>query len=411
MKIYKRDFYLNKIFPHIDKNIVKIITGMRRSGKSVILNQVKEYINKEKNVALDNVLIIDKELDKFKKIRDNNDLSLYIDNHFEDISGKKYLFIDEVQLIESWEISINSFLKRGDYDIYLTGSNSSLLSSEISTLVAGRYINIEIFPLSFREYFEFSKSKFSDPSEAFDYYVRYGGLPYILSYTKEQLEDEFIFQYIKAIYNTVVLKDIVEKYPIRDIAELERISMYLFDNTGNLTTANKISDYLKSVKSGLTVQTVLTYLKYFSESYMVHKCQRYDIRGKKLLTVNSKYYSNDVGLINGVLGYSFNRIGGILENIVYLELITKGYEVKVGYFNNKEIDFIAEKRNKKVYIQVTYQLGNPEGETYKREYEPLLSIKDNYPKYILSMEGRLAGEGEYGIKRENICEFLLNDDL
>ena len=187
--------------------------------------------------------------------------------------------------------------------------------------------------------------------------------------------------------------------------------MYLFDNIGNLTTANKISDYLKSLKSTLTVQTVLNYLKYFTESYMLHKCQRYDIRGKRLLSVNSKYFSNDIGLINGVLGYSFSRIGGILENIVFLELLRKGYDVKVGYINDKEIDFIGVKRNKKVYIQVTYQLGNPEGETYKREYAPLLAIRDNYPKYILSTEGRMASEGEMGIRRVNIGEFLLENEL
>ncbi len=409
MKIYKRSFYLNKIYPHIDKNIIKIITGMRRTGKSVFLKQIKEEIHQKTNAT--NILFIDKELDEFQLIKDNSDISSYINNYFKDVIGKKYLFIDEVQLIESWEKSINSFLKKNDYDIYITGSNSSMLSSEISTLVAGRYINIEIYPLSFQEYYEYSKDKFTDENDAFNYYVRYGALPYILSFTKEQMEDEFAFQYIKAIYNTVILKDIIQKNSIRDASELERISMYLFDNIGNLTTANKISDYLKTVKSKLTVQTVLNYLKYFTESYMLHNCQRYDIRGKKLLTVNSKYYSNDIGLINGVLGYSFNRIAGILENIVFLELLRKGYEVKVGYINDKEVDFIGEKRNEKVYIQVTYQLGNPDSVTYKREYDSLLSIKDNYPKYILSMDGKIAGEGESGIYRINICDFLLNNTL
>ena len=411
MKIYNRSFYLKRIIPHTDKNIIKIITGMRRSGKSVILKQIKEHLTKKNEIDLNNYLLIDKELNEFKTIRDNGDLSSYINKYFKDIQGKKYLFIDEVQLIESWEKSVNSYLKSGDYDIYLTGSNSSMLSSEISTLVAGRYIDFEVHPLSFQEYYAFTGDKFDNQNEAFDYYVRYGGLPYILSYSKDQMEDEFIFQYIKAIYNTIVLKDIVEKYPIRDTSELERISMYLFDNIGNLTTANKISDYLKSLKSKLTVQTVLNYLKYFTESYMLHKCQRYDIRGKRLLSVNSKYYSNDIGLVNGILGYSHNRIGGILENIVYMELTRKGYDVKVGYINDKEIDFIGEKRNKKVYVQVTYQMGNPEGETYKREYAPLLAIRDNYPKYILSTEGKLAGEGEYGIQRINIAEFLLKNEL
>jgi len=411
MKIYKRKFYLRKIIPHINKNIIKIITGMRRTGKSVILKQTRDYIIEKENVDIKNTLLIDKDLNEFKTIKDNDDLSVYIENSLKDISGKKYLFIDEVQLIDNWEKTINSYLKLEEYDIYITGSNSSMLSSEISTLVAGRYINIEVSPLSFNEYYEFIGNRFTDTSEAFEYYIRYGGLPYILCYSKEQLEDEIIFQYIKAIYNTVVLKDIIEKYPIRDTAELERISLYLFDNIGNLTTANKISAYLKSLKSGLTVQTVLNYIKYFTDSFLLHKCQRYDIRGKKLLTINSKFYANDIGLINGVLGYSINRIGGMLENLVYMELLRKGYDIKIGYINDKEIDFIAEKRNKKVYIQVTYQLGDPTGSTYQREYAPLLSVKDNYPKYILSTDGKIAGEGEHGINRVNIGEFLLKNEL
>jgi len=339
MKIYQRKFYLRKIIPHINKNIIKIITGMRRTGKSVILKETRDYIIEKENVDIKNTLLIDKDLNEFKTIKDNDDLSVYIENSLKDISGKKYLFIDEVQLIDNWEKTINSYLKLEEYDIYITGSNSSMLSSEISTLVAGRYINIEVSPLSFNEYYEFIGNRFTDTSEAFEYYIRYGGLPYILCYSKEQLEDEIIFQYIKAIYNTVVLKDIIEKYPIRDTAELERISLYLFDNIGNLTTANKISAYLKSLKSGLTVQTVLNYIKYFTDSFLLHKCQRYDIRGKKLLTINSKFYANDIGLINGVLGYSINRIGGMLENLVYMELLRKGYDIKIGYIKGFEVQW------------------------------------------------------------------------
>jgi len=411
MKIYKRKHLLKKIIPHIDKNIIKIITGMRRSGKSVILKQIRNYIFEEKSSGKKNYLIIDKELNSFNTIQNDKDLTAYIENNFKNTEGKKYIFIDEVQLIEKWEKTINSLLKLEEYDIYITGSNSSMLSSEISTLIAGRYINIEVSPLSFQEYYEFVGNLFIDSNEAFEYYLRYGGMPYILCYSKEQLEDDIIYQYIRAIYNSVVLKDIIEKNPIRDTAELERISIYLFDNVGNPTTASKISYYLKSLKSGLTVQTVLNYIKYFTDSYLMHKCQRYNIRDKKLLSVNSKYYANDIGLINGVLGYSINRIGGILENLVYMELLRKGFDVKIGYINGKEIDFIAEKRNKKVYIQVTYQLGDPAGDTHKRKYGPLLAIKDNFPKYILSTEGKIAGEGELGIKRLNVCEFLLNNKL
>ena len=411
MKLFQRKQYLDKIIPHIDKNIIKIMVGMRRSGKSVILNQIKDYLFKNKNIAPENIVLIDKEKEKHDSMTTYKDLSLYIKNSFENVLGKKYLFIDEVQLIENWEKTVNSLLKSGNYDLYLTGSNSTMLSSNISTLISGRYIDFEIHPLSFKEYYEFIGDKFTDPNEAFDYYVRYGGLPYILCYNKEQLEDDIIYQYLRAVYNTVLLKDIVEMHSIRDASELDRISKYMFNNIGNITAAINISKYLKTLKSGLAVATVISYLKYFTDSYLMHKCQRYDIEGKKMLTINSKFYSNDIGIINGILGYSQKRIGGMLENIVYMELLRKGYTVSVGYINGKEIDFIGEKRNKKVYIQVTLQLGDHEGNTYKREYTPLLSIKDNYPKYILSMEGKLAGEGEMGIKRVNIVEFLLDNNL
>jgi uncharacterized protein len=411
MKLFQRKQYLDKIIPHMDKNIIKIIVGMRRSGKSVILKQIMKYLIKNKSIAQENIVLIDKEDEKHDSIIAYKDLSLYIKNSFKNVTGKKYVFIDEVQLIESWEKIVNSLLKSGDYDIYLTGSNSSMLSSKISTLIAGRYIDFEVHPLSFHEYYKFIGDKFTDYNEAFDYYIRYGGLPYILCYNKEQLEDDIIYQYLRAVYNTVILKDIIEINSIRDASELNRISRYMFNNVGNITTAVNISKYLKTVKSGLAVATVINYLKYFIDSYLMHKCQRYDIEGKKLLTINSKFYSNDIGIINSTFGYSQKRISGVLENIVYMELKRKGYTVSVGYINGKEIDFIAEKRNKKVYIQVTLQLGDPEGSTYKREYTALLAIKDNYPKYILTMEGKLAGEGEYGIQRINIVKFLLKNDL
>jgi uncharacterized protein len=407
MKIFNRKHYLDKIIPHIGKNIIKIMSGMRRSGKSIILKQISDYIT-QKSINKNNIVFIDKELDVFDKIKNADDLTNYIESQFKNIEGNKYIFIDEIQLIESWEKVINSYLKQEQYDIYITGSNSSMLSSELSTLIAGRYINIDIYPLTFNEYYEFSGSKFNTIEEAFEYYLRYGGMPYLLCYTKNQLEDDIIYQYLKAVYNTVVLKDIIQRHSIRDSSELERIASYMFDNTGSLTTANNISKYLKSTGSSLTVTSVINYIKYFIDTYLMHKCQRYDINGEKLLTVNSKYYANDIGLISGVLGYSGNRINGILENIVYIELLKRGYNIKVGYINGNEVDFLAEKRNNRLYIQVTYQLGSPEGSTYEREYRPLLAIKDNYPKYILSTEGKIAGKGERGIKRMNIVDFLLS---
>lgn len=409
MKLYKRTTYINKITPHINKNVVKILSGMRRTGKSVILKQVIDFIKDTYQIPDKNIVSIDKELHSFSHILDEKTLSGYIDTQVNGVKGKKYIFIDEVQLIQNWQIPINSYLKSGDYDLYITGSNSDMLSSELSTLVSGRYINIEVFPLSFREFYDFSKGKFKNPSESFDCFIRYGGMPYLLCYSKEQLEDEIIYQYLRDLYNTIVLKDIVQRYSIRDSEELDSTILYMFDNIGNLTTAQNISKYLKSTGSSLTVTSVLNYISYLTETYLMHKCPRYDLTGKKLLTVNSKYYANDIGFINALLGYSFNRINRYLENLIYCDLIQKGYDVKVGFINGNEVDFICEKRNNRIYIQVAYLLGSPDSDTYQREYKSLLSIKDNYPKYILSTDGKIAGEGEKGILRKNIIDFLLDD--
>ncbi|MGV8171686.1 MAG: ATP-binding protein [Candidatus Woesearchaeota archaeon] len=410
MKLYKRTTYIDKIIPHINKNVVKILSGMRRTGKSVILKQIIDFIKEINQIPDKNIVSIDKELHGFSHILDEKALSDYIDTQFNGVKGKKYIFIDEVQLIQNWQISINSYLKSGDYDLYITGSNSDMLSSELSTLVSGRYINIEVFPLSFREFHDFSKDRFKNPSESFDCFIRYGGMPYLLCYSKEQLEDEIIYQYLRDLYSTIVLKDIVQRYSIRDSEELDRTILYMFDNIGNLTTAQNISKYLKSTGSSLTVTSVLNYISYLTETYLMHKCPRYDLTGKKLLTVNSKYYANDIGFINALLGYSFNRINRYLENLIYCDLIQKGYDVKVGFIHGNEVDFICEKRNNRIYIQVAYLLGSPDSDTYQREYKSLLSIKDNYPKYILSTDGKIAGEGEKGILRKNIQEFLLGDE-
>ncbi|OGV18704.1 MAG: hypothetical protein A2X47_05575 [Lentisphaerae bacterium GWF2_38_69] len=406
--MFERNSYLNKITPHINKHIVKILTGMRRTGKSVIIRLLIKHI-KEKYLIQDrSILVIDKDLKDFDSIKNHNDLNAHIDDYFKGCKGIRYIFIDEVQLIENWQLSINSYLKSDQYDIYITGSNSSMLSSELSTMVSGRYINIEVFPLSFGEFNNFNNSKFSDTTESFEYYLRYGGMPYLLAYSKEQYEDEIVFQYLKDLYNTIVLKDIIQRHKVRDTEELDRVILFMFDSIGNLTTANNISTYLKSTKSKLSVTSVLNYISYLLETYLMYKCPRYDLLGKKILSINSKYYINDIGLLNSMLGYSFNRINKMLENIIYCEMLQRGYAVKVGNINGNEVDFICEKRDERIYLQVTYQLGNPESETYKREYKSLNSIKDNYPKYILSTEGKIAGKGEDGIIRMNIIEFLLS---
>ncbi len=399
--MYRRNYYLDLIRPFVDKPLIKVITGMRRVGKSYFLRQLIDEF-KASGIPESNIHFIDKESLDFDFIKTYTDLNDSVLQALSGASGPKYLFVDEVQEIREWEKAITSLAKREDVDIYITGSNAHLFSRELATLLSGRYVEFQIYPLSFNEFLQFRDEKQQGVEKEFENYVRFGGLPAIHHL---DLNDETVFQYIESIYYTILLKDIVRRHEIRNVPLLENITAFLFANVGNLVTAKRITDYLKSQKISVGVETVQNYLSYFLHPFTAYKVSRFDIKGKRLLEINDKYYLGDVGLRHSILGFRESDISGILENIVFLELKRRGYKVTIGKFDTREVDFIAQKENEKMYVQVCYLLGSDE--TIRREFEPLAEIQDNYPKTVLSMD-RVFGRDLEGIQRMNIIDFLLN---
>ena len=401
----KREMYLREIRNFMNKPIIKVITGMRRSGKSMILKLILQELL-EREIPKENLIYINFESLIFEELTDFKKLYQYVVEKSKNIKGKIYILFDEIQEVISWEKAINSFMVDFDCDIYITGSNANLLSSELATYLAGRYIEIKIYPLSFKEYIEFSKAQ--NPNEQqtneeyFEKYLQFGGLPGIHNFNYDRNN---IYQYLSDIYNSVLLKDVIARNNIRDIELLERIVLYIMDNIGNTFSAKNISDFLKSQGRKLSRETVYNYLKALESAYIISRVQRYDIKGKAILETQEKFYLMDLGLRHSKLGYRANDIAGYLENIIYLELIRRKYIVNIGKLNTKEIDFIGTLRDEKLYIQVTYLLASDE--TVDREFDPLKNIKDNYPKYVLSMDN-LESYNIDGIKREKIIDFLLN---
>jgi len=400
-----RNRYWEKIRPFIDKPIIKIITGMRRVGKSCFLRQTINQLKKE-GVSEDKILFIDKDDMDFDFIKNYKLLNSYLKEKSKNITGKKYLFIDEVQEIENWEKVIISLHKKEDYDIYLTGSNAHLLSSELATLISGRYIEIKMYPLSYSEFVLFKGDNFKAHEECFAQYIKHGGLPGIFHLDQT---DETVFQYLSAIFDTILFKDIIKRFNVRNVSLLEKISNFLFDNIGNLVTANSISRYFKSQNIKTYPDTVQNYLNYFTSTYIAYKVPRYDLKGKKVLEISDKYYINDLGMRHSILNYRQNDISQILENVIYLELLYRGYKVNIGTNGKTEIDFIATKQSEKIYIQVSYLLASEE--TIEREFKPLLEIKDNYPKFVLSMDSNIWGNDYQGIQRLNIIDFLIQNQI
>lgn len=402
----KRESYINEIKKFMNKPIIKVITGMRRSGKSIILKLISEELINE-GVSSNNIIYINFESLMFSELTDFKKLYNYIVEKSQTLQGKIYILLDEIQEVEHWEKAINSFMVDLNCDIYITGSNANLLSSELATYIAGRYVEIKIYPLSFKEYIEFAKiqnpSKILSNEEYFEQYLQFGGLPGIHNFDYEK---ENIYQYLSDIYNSVLLKDVIARNGIRDIELLERVVLYILDNIGNTFSAKNISDFLKSQGRKLSRETVYNYLKALENAYIISKVQRYDIKGKALLETQEKFYLMDLGLRHSKLGYRANDIAGYLENIIYLELMRRKYTVNIGKLSTKEVDFIGTLRDEKLYIQVTYLLATPE--TIEREFYPLKNINDNYPKYVLSMDN-LERYNIDGIIRERIIDFLLND--
>lgn len=404
----KRELYLKKIRNFIDKPVIKVITGMRRSGKSMILKLISQELL-ERGILSQNIIYINFESLMFSDLTEFKTLYNHIIEKSQTLTGKVYILLDEIQEAEHWEKAVNSFMVDLDCDIYITGSNANLLSSELATYIAGRYVEIKVYPLSFKEYIDFAKiqnpQNILSNEEYFEQYLQFGGLPGIHNFSYDKSN---IYQYLSDIYSSILLKDVVAKNNIRDVELLERIILYIFDNLGNTFSAKNVSDFLKSQGRKLSRETVYNYLKALESAYIISSVQRYDVKGKALLETMEKFYLTDLGFRHAKLGYRPNDIAGYLENIIYLELIRRKYTVNIGKLGTKEIDFIGTLENEKLYIQVTYLLASTE--TVEREFSPLKKIEDNYPKYVLSMDSL----GEYnidGIIRKRIIDFLLEENL
>jgi len=425
-----RERYLGVIEAFIDQPMVKVLTGMRRVGKSVIMRLlIDRLINR--GVSGANILYINKESLEFDAVKDYRDLYRYAGDYFKDgafiatagastattagsapAADRKYILIDEIQEIEGWEKAVASFLADGLGDVVISGSNASLLSSELASLISGRYVEIPVFPLTFREFLTFRNARkdkedrtntAADTETEFKNYLRYGGLPGIHQLPSN---DEVIFSYLNSILNTVLYKDVITRHKIRDASIFDKLVRYLFDNVGNITTAKKIADYFKSQRIRTSVDTILNYIHYIEASLLIDKAPRYDIKGRRLLEFFDKLFLNDIGLRHGLIGYRERDINGLLENIVFKELQARGYRMSVGVIDQMEIDFIAEKQNDKKYIQVCYSLGSEAA--IEREFGNLEKIKDNYEKMVISMDRFFPAERN-GIIHRYVIDFLLGN--
>lgn len=399
-----RPLYLDKIMPFVDTPFVKILTGVRRCGKSTILKMIIKKLREEKHV--DDEQILSYRFDSME-YEDMTTKELYLELKSKIIQSKKtYLFLDEIQEIEGWEKIVNTLASDFDVDIYITGSNSRMMSSEISTYLTGRYITFHIYTLSFEEYLMFKKSytTLKDLKQEFSQYVRLGGFP--ATHLQDYSQDE-VYTIVKDIYNSTIFSDIVRRNQVKKIDQLERVVKYTFNNIGNTFSAKSISNYFKSEQRKIDNETVYSYLEKLQKAYILHKCSRYDLQGKDILKTQEKFYLADVSLRYSVLGYTVDSVAASLENIVYLELKRRGYDVYIGKIKDKEIDFVATKQNEKIYVQVTPEIKSEK--TQKREYEQLLEIRDNYPKYVV-MADNFAGGNYEGIKTMNIVDFLLSKE-
>ena len=401
----ERKLYLDKIKSFVDVDLIKIITGIRRCGKSYFFKLIINFLI-ENGVNEDNILLIDLELPKFNHIKTREQLDEIVLEFLEEHHDKTYLFFDEIQNVSQWEISINGYFKLSNVDIYITGSNSKLLSKELATFLTGRYISIEMYPFSFNEFIDFKEelnqkaffeNEFNtDIENYFEEYISYGGLPVTID-TKNHKEIT-----LKDLYSSILLHDIVERYEIRNIGLFSRITKFILENIGNLISAHSIYTYLKHEKINITKSTIYNYLEYLQNAYILSKITREDLIGKKEINGSEKFYIMDQGFYKSQLEEKQLNIGKILENIIYLELLRNDCKVTVGTINNYEIDFVCKKDNKKFYIQVAYHLYDEK--TIDREFRPLKQVDDNYPKYVLTMDRQDYSRD--GIVHMNIIKFL-----
>ncbi len=396
-----RDLYLKQLIQYRDKPLIKVITGLRRCGKSTLLSLFENHLF-ENGVSNDHIIRMNFESFEFDEITSYKELHAYIKKRLINNIDKHYILLDEVQQVSSWEKVINSFLVDANVDIYITGSNAYLLSSELSTLLSGRYVEIKMQPLSFKEYLDFiENNNDQNLQEKFNQYLKFGGLPTVVDLMDNP---DTIGPFLEGIYNTVLVKDVIERNGVRDAALLDSILKFIAANIGSIVSTKKISDYLTSSGRKTTSDTIDNYLKMLENAFIIYKANRYDLKGKMFLKTLEKYYIVDMGIRNQLTGLRNTDYGHVLENIVYLELLRRGYNVTIGKVGSLEVDFVANKSDEKIYYQVSATILDEK--TRERELRPLESISDNYPKYILTMDQTIFNDFS-GIKVRNIIDFLL----
>jgi len=394
-EIIIRQKYHDQMVPFQGKPIIKVLTGQRRVGKSYILKQTIQHIEQVDKTA--NILYINKESLEFEAIKTASDLNDYVLKNTKE-SVKNYIFVDEIQEISQFEKAMRSLLLNPVYDLYCTGSNAKMLSGELSTFLSGRYIEIPVYSLSYTEFLTFHK--LDNTNSSLNQYLKYGGLPFLKHL---ELKDEIVYDYLKGVYNTVIYRDVIMRNEVRNSAFLENLVLFLADNIGQLFSAKKISDYLKSQHTNITTSQIISYLNHLSNAYLIHKVKRMDIIGKRIFEIGEKFYFEDLGLRNAIFEYKQADISKIIENAVCNHLMYNDYEIKVGNIGQKEVDFVATRKGEILYIQVCYLLH--EQSTIEREFGNLEKIKDNYPKMVVSMD-EFAGNTRNGIQHIYLRDFL-----
>lgn len=398
--MYTRNIYLRQIEPFLQKPVIKVLTGMRRAGKSCLMRLLMEKLAVE-GVARDRMVYIDKESYAFDAIRTYHDLEKHVTAMRTKSRGMCHVFVDEIQEIEGWERAVADWSGRRDMDVVISGSNAHLLSGELATLLAGRFVEIRVFPLSFTEFQVFHGLQKVEPAESFSRFLQYGGLPGLHEFG--HLDEATFRPFVSGVYDTILLKDIVRRHQIRNHALLEQVVRFVFDNIGNLTNASRINAFLKHQKTSVGVDTILNYLRWLADAHLTHRVLVYDVKGRRHLEVNEKQYVGDLGLRSVLLGYRAQDISGMLENVVCIELLRRGYQVSVGRVGEREIDFVAERDGRKIYVQVAYLL--PTRATLEREAAPLLAVGDNYPKILLTLDREMGVDYE-GVQRLYLPDWL-----
>lgn len=394
----QRDLYMRQITPLIDNELIKVITGIRRCGKSYMLGLIKEELLK-RGVKEHNIILINFDSKKYKNIKNSNELDKIVEKSVKNKKGKVYLFFDEIQNVKKWERSIVGYKVDYDCDIYITGSNSKLLSGELATHLTGRYYEIKMYPFSYQEFLNFHQK--SSSLTMFNEYLQYGGMPqtFLLDETQK-------INYLDDLFNSIFYNDIVKRYQIRDIDILERLTTFIFDNIGKIFSASSISEYYKEeMNIKISNKTITNYLKYLENAFFIKKVKREDLEGKGILKFNEKYYVTDHGFCEAKAKGNIDNIGRVMENIVYFEFLRRGWNITIGKIKDYEVDFVCRKHKQTIYVQVSYLLESEK--TIEREFRPFSKIKDHYPKYIITMDQ--FDRSREGVKHINLIDFLTEE--